>query len=127
MFRRTFLKHLVGATILLAGFREIPNFEPVAPEPISQVCGTCGGEEFIIVEVIPPQGIVSAAEYSYIPQPDGPSYERLACPSCNNPWSSAQETKGRKDAFEAHMTRYTQLISRKLTLESRRMALGFYP
>lgn len=121
ILRRAFLKRMATAALACAFLSDLPlpGLE-TAPEPIEEVCGECNGEQFIFVER-PRQGIVSVAEYSYIPEPDGPTIERIACPSCNSPW---KKIDGDKDAFEAYMTSYSQVMVKRMEVEQRRMIYG---
>jgi len=124
ILRRAFLKRMAQAALACALLSDIPlpGLEAApAPEPVEAPCGRCDGSGFIITDRRFKSGVAYRAEGSFIPEPMEPQYERIACPECNNPW---KKVTGDKDAFEAYMTNYSQVIVRDVQKETHRMFFG---
>ena len=123
ILRRAFLKRMAQAALACALLSDIqlPGLE-AAPEPIETGCTRCDGNGFIISDRRFPSGVAFRAEGSgYLPEPAEPQYEKIACPECNSPW---KKVTGNKDAFEAYMTSYSQVVQRSLNRETNRMFFG---
>jgi len=122
ILRRAFLKRMAQAALACAllGDIQLPGLE-AAPEPIETSCTRCDGSGFIMSDRRFHSGVGVRAEGGYLPEPANPQYEKISCPECNNPW---KKVTGNKDAFEAYMTNYSQVIVRDVQKETHRMFFG---
>lgn len=121
ILRRAFLKRMAQAALACAllGDIALPGLE--TPEPIETSCTRCDGSGFIMSDRRFHSGVGVRAEGGYLPEPANPQYEKISCPECNNPW---KKVSGNKDAFEAYMTSYMQVVQKDLNNLSRGMITG---